>query len=91
MTTIPTVAGSGFGAWAAELREKILARYGIAVDTGTDEFRAVHAERFSVDEMMEADRAKRVPMAVIAAYTMVALYREHALKVGARPLTVLEA
>jgi hypothetical protein len=54
MTITSMEVGPGFDAWAAELREKILERYGIAVDTGTDEFRAVHAERFSVDEMMEA-------------------------------------
>jgi hypothetical protein len=45
----------------------------------------------SPEQLLEADRTKRVPMAVIAAYMMITLYREHALKVGARPLTVLEA
>jgi hypothetical protein len=54
MTTTETGAGPGFDAWAAELREKILDRYDIEVDTGTDEFREVHAEGISVDEMMEA-------------------------------------
>jgi hypothetical protein len=54
MTTTPTGAGPGFDAWAAELRAEIVDRYGIQVDTGTDEFREVYAERFSVDEMLEA-------------------------------------